>query len=467
MEFGIGERIAGDAVPLQDRQGGLDRVEKGHRAGAACFQIDLLGNLRENDMGRHIFLRDAIAAHGDGIEEDAPCAVCGGAGRKAAVDLLDTVGHALNGFPVGNVLLDDFKAGLFVVNESDLGGFAGAQRHGLLRIAHDVRLWYGFLAHDIDTGRNGRERCGAIRPSRNGGGITSGNGLNGQHRARDRRAGLRIGLDDLHAGQFIVRSGNGILLVPVRGVHIDADRRGVCTVPCWRFGFHEGPQSFGDVLYLDHTAIFGHIAADDLTVTVNIEFCTVQPAGRSGSHLLQGNVRISRGRSRLVTALRRILYHQLTRTIVVEKRLVLAIARKGKHRPFCAVGLYDGCNFALYGIFLDLTLKCRVLLRLLREHPVDEAQIHLVGIGVGIAARVTVSAGFSFIALMVPHIGLDRHKELAYIGCIAVVDVGHEPLDIGKRRGVHLTKAAVGNSSLEHGVGIRIGSRSVGIRIKE
>ena len=68
---------------------------------------------------------------------------------------------------------------------------------------------------------------------------------------------------------------------------------------------------------------------------------------------------------------------------------------------------------------------------------------------------------------MVPHIGLSRHKELAYIGCLAVVDVGHEPLDIGKRRGVHLTKAAVGNSSLEHGVGIRIGSRSVGIRIKE
>ena len=55
MEFGIGERIAGDAVALQDRQGGLDRVEEGHRSGAACFQMDLLGDLRENDMGRHIF----------------------------------------------------------------------------------------------------------------------------------------------------------------------------------------------------------------------------------------------------------------------------------------------------------------------------------------------------------------------------------------------------------------------------
>ena len=106
-------------------------------------------------MGRHIFLRDAIAAHGDGSEKDAPRAVRGGAGRKAAVDLLDAVGHALDGLSVGDVLLDNFKTRLFVVNEDDFGGLAGAQRHRLLCIAHDVRLWYGFLAHDIDTGRNG------------------------------------------------------------------------------------------------------------------------------------------------------------------------------------------------------------------------------------------------------------------------------------------------------------------------
>ena len=68
---------------------------------------------------------------------------------------------------------------------------------------------------------------------------------------------------------------------------------------------------------------------------------------------------------------------------------------------------------------------------------------------------------------MVPYIGLHRHKELPHIGCLAVVDVGHEPLNIGKRRGIHLAKAAIGNGGFEHGIGIRIGSRSVGIRIKE
>ena len=92
--------------------------------------------------------------------------ICRGAGRKAAVDLLDAVGHALDRLSVGDVLLDNFKTGLFIVNESDLGGFAGAQRHGLLGIGYDVRLGNGFLTHNIDTGRNGRERCGAIRPSR-------------------------------------------------------------------------------------------------------------------------------------------------------------------------------------------------------------------------------------------------------------------------------------------------------------
>ena len=149
MELGVGKIISSDAVALQDRQGGFDRVEEGHRAGAACFQIDFLGDLRENNMGRYIFLRDAIAAHGDGIEEDAPRAVRGGAGGETAVDLLDAVGHALNGFTVGDVFLQNFQTGLLVILKAHLAGLAGAQRHGLLRIAHDIRLQHGFLPDDI------------------------------------------------------------------------------------------------------------------------------------------------------------------------------------------------------------------------------------------------------------------------------------------------------------------------------
>ena len=46
----------------------------------------------------------------------------GGTGGEVAVDLLDAVGHALDRLSVGDVLLDNFKTGLFIVNESDLGG---------------------------------------------------------------------------------------------------------------------------------------------------------------------------------------------------------------------------------------------------------------------------------------------------------------------------------------------------------
>ena len=150
VEFGIGEGITGDAVPLQDRQGGFDRVEEGHRSGAARFQMDLLGDLRENDMGRHIFLRDAIAAHGDGSEEDAPRAVRGGAGGVTAVDLLDTESDALDRLPGGDIFLQNFKSGLFVVHKGDLGGFAGAERHGLLGVRHHIRLRHRFLSHHIN-----------------------------------------------------------------------------------------------------------------------------------------------------------------------------------------------------------------------------------------------------------------------------------------------------------------------------
>jgi len=322
MEFGVGEGIPSDTVPLQDRQGGLDRVEEGHRSGASCFQIDLLGDLRENDMGRHIFLRDLVAAHRDIRQEDTPRAVRRGAGGEIAVDLLNEIGDTFDGFSGGDVFLQNFQTGLLVILKAHLTGFAGAQCYGLLGVRHHIRLRHGFLSDNIHISRHIRKDGGTVRASRDGGGIAAGHGLDGQHRAGDRRTGLRIGLDDLHAGQFIVRSGNGILLVPVRGVHIDADGRGVCTVPCWRFGFHEGPQALGDILDLNDSTILGHIAADDLTVAVNIEFRAIQTTGRFCGNFLQGNVGIA-GR---IPRNRRLIYHQIARAIIIEEGLVLAIA---------------------------------------------------------------------------------------------------------------------------------------------
>jgi len=128
LELGALDGIAGDTVYLADLQAGLEGIEEGDGRCLTSLQRYFLRNGAENDMVGDIDLRHFECADRDRVEEDAAMVIGRGAGRKAAVDLLDTVGHALDGLTIGDVLLDNFKTGLFIVNESDLGGFAGAQR---------------------------------------------------------------------------------------------------------------------------------------------------------------------------------------------------------------------------------------------------------------------------------------------------------------------------------------------------
>ena len=318
MEFGIGERITGDAVPLQDRQGGFDRVEKGHRAGAACFQIDFLGDLRENDMGRHIFLRDAIAARGNGIEEDAPCAVCGGAGGVAAVDLFNEISDALDRLPGGDVFLQNFQTGLLVILKAHLRGFAGSERYGLLRIAHNVRLGNGFLPHHIDACRKCRKRCGTICPRSDGSGVTAGHGLHRQHRAGDRRTGLRIGLGDLHVGLFIVDCRDGVLVITLGNIYIDAFGRGIDAIAVRCGGLDKAPKAGGGILNIDLTLRIGDVAADDLAVEIDAETCASKTGcGSTGSFLQRDLACAARRLLRLVR--RWLARYELARSIVVKE----------------------------------------------------------------------------------------------------------------------------------------------------
>ena len=466
MEFGVGEDISGDAVPLQDRQGGFDRIKKSHRAGAACLQIDLLGNLRENDMGRHIFLRDLVAAHRDIRQEDAPCAVRRGAGGEIAIDLLNEIGDALDRLPGGDVFLQNFQAGLLVILKAHLAGFAGAERHGLLGVRHHIRLRHGFLPDDIDISGDVWKRCGAICTCGDGGGIAAGHGFDGQHRAGDRRAGLCIGLDDLHAGQFIVCSGDGILLVSIGRIHIDADRGGVCTIPCRRFAFHEGPQSLGDVLYLDHTAIFGHIAADDLPVAINQEAGAIQPAGSTSCDFFQRDVRISRGRRGLIR-LRCVIYHQLAGRIVIEEALTALDAGLCIDRPFCGFIFYHRGDDTLGGVICNLLLELRILLGLFFQHPIDVAKIGFIGIGVRVAAAIDVAVSLALEGLMIPHIGLCGHKQAAGNISLIVHNECHHPLEVFKLLGVQLTHAALRQRCFQDGVRVCTGGGSVGVAVQE
>ena len=323
MELGVGKIISGDAVALQDRQGGFDRVEKSHRAGAACFQMDLLGDLRENDMGRHIFLRDAIAAHGDGIEEDAPCAVCGGAGGVAAVDLLDTVGHALDRLPGGNVFLQNFQTGLLVILKAHLAGFTGSERYGLLRIAHNVRLGNGFLTHDIDACGKCRKRCGAIRTCGDGCGIAAGHGfdgLNGKGRASDGLAAHGVALDDLHIGLFVVDRRNGVFAVTLSYIYVHALRCGINTEAVRCGGLDKAPKAGGGILNIDLALRIGDVAADDLTVKVDAETGTGETGcGPTGGFSQRDFARASRRCRFFSAASGLILSDQFAGTIIIEE----------------------------------------------------------------------------------------------------------------------------------------------------
>ena len=284
LELRALDGIAGHAVHLADLQRRLECIEKGYGRCFAGLECHFLRDGAENDMAGNIDLRHLIGANGNRIKEYTSMAVGGGRGGVAAVDLLDAVGHALNGFPIGDVLLDDLKARFFIVHKSDFTRLSGAQRHSLLCIAHDIRLRNGLFPHHIDG--NGRERRGTICSGSNGRGEVARDRLNGKYCAGNGLATHGIALDDLHIRQRVVLGSHGVLLIAIGRVHIDADGRRVCTVPRGRFDFDKGPEALGNVLYLDNTAVFGHIAADNLTVTVDQEAGTIQSARCSCGDLL-------------------------------------------------------------------------------------------------------------------------------------------------------------------------------------
>ena len=241
LELSTLDGIAGDTIYLADLQTGLEGVEEGDGRGLAGLQCHFLRDGAENNMVGNIDLRDLVAAHRDALKENAPMVIRGSAGGETAIDLLDTVGHALDRLSVGNVFLQNFKSGLFVVHKGDLGGFTGAQRHGLLRIAHNVRLRHGFFPYHINICGDRREGGGTVHASRDGGGIIAGDGLHREHRAGNGFAAHGVPLGDLHIGQRMVFGGHGVLLVTISRVNIDAVGSGGQGVALRSLHLHERP----------------------------------------------------------------------------------------------------------------------------------------------------------------------------------------------------------------------------------
>ena len=465
LELGSLNGIAGDAVHFTDLQRRLERVEEGDGRGFASLQRHFLRNGAENDMVGDIDLRHPIGANGNRIKENTSVTVGRGCGGEATVDLLDTVGHTLERLPIGNVLLNDLKARLFVVHKSDFARLAGAQCHGLLRIAHDVRLRDRFFPHHIDISGDGREGGGTVRAGSNGRGEVARNRLNGKYCAGNGLATHRIALDDLHVRQRVIFCHNGILLVAIGGIDIDADGGGISTVPCRRFGFHERPQALGDILDLDDATIHRYLATNDLTVMVDIEFRTIQTTGCSSSDLFQSNVSVTR--RRLIRFIARSVGNELSRRVVVKERLAALDTGLCVDRPFGSIIFYNSSDDPLGSVFFDLLLEFSVFLGLLCQHPIDVAQVGLIGIRIGKASGIDIAVTLTLEGLVIPHIRLRGHKEAAGDITLIVHDECHHPLEVFKLLGIEFTHAALRQRRLQDGIRIRACRRGIGVAVQE
>lgn len=241
-----------------------------------------------------------------------------GAGGKAAVDLLNEIGDAPDRLPGGNVFLQNFQTGLLVILKAHLAGLAGAQRYSLLGVRQHIRLRHGFLPHHIDACGKCRKRCGAICTCGDGGGIAAGHGFDGQHRAGDRRTGLRIGLDDLHIGLLVVDRRNGVFAVTLSYIYVHALRRGIDAIAVRCGGLDKAPKAGGGILNIDLALRIGDVAADDLAVEIDAETCTGEAGCGTASSLFQHD--FARATRRLFRLVRRWLArYELARSIVVEE----------------------------------------------------------------------------------------------------------------------------------------------------
>ena len=469
VELGVGDGVFGNFAPLDDFQRRLHSVEERHRAGLAGAEGNRLGNVAEDHIGGNIDLRDLVAAHRDIRQENTPRAVRGCGGGVAAVDLLNFVGHMGNGFPGGNIFLQDLQTGFYIVGEGGLHSTGTGQQGDVLMSAGlDIRLLHRLLGNAVHTGLEIGQCLFAVHGD--GGGVAAGQGLHQKGRF-DLGEGLRVCLGDFQAGQRTVAGGNSVLLVTVGHVHIDAVGGGVQGIPLRSFHLHECPQTLGDILYLDNAAVFGHITADDLTVAVDVEHSAIQTMGSPGNHLLERDVAITgNGRRRIVTAFRLIIRHNFTGCVIGKEALAASGSGSGKNGPLARHVLHDGCLLALRGIFLDLFLKFRILLSFLRQHPVVIANIGFIGVGVGKAAGINVTGGIAargFVALVVPDVGLQGHEQTAGDLAGIVCDIGHHPFDVFLGDCVHLTQAGLGNSFFPQGICVRASGALVGVAVQK
>ena len=269
MEACIFQRIFRHRIALQNGQGGFDGVEERDRLCSARLKGNGLGNIAEDHIRGYVHLCDLIAAHRH-LQENTALLIRGGGGGVVAIDLFNFVGHTLDGAVISNVFLQNLKARFLVVLEPGFRGLSGSERHSLLGMAENVGRRNRFLAQNVNTGGQRFQRGCSVFSGRHGGRIAAGYGFDRNHRIGDWFSGKCVRFDDFQIWEFLILRCDSVLFVSIGDIHIDTVGRRVQREALRSLSLHEGPQSLGNIVYLDDSPIGRHIAANDLTVPIDV-----------------------------------------------------------------------------------------------------------------------------------------------------------------------------------------------------
>ena len=161
---------------------------------------------------------------------------------------------------------------------------------------------------------------------------------------------------------------------------------------------------------------------------------------------------------------------QFAGRVIVEKTLAALDAGFRVDCPLCVFVFHNRGNDALGGVIFNLLLIFRIFLSFLRQKPVYIPKICFVGIGIGVTTGINVTRGIAacgFIALMIPNVRLQSHKQAAGDVALVVRDIGHHPFDVFSGDGIHFAKTRIRNSRIPQSVTVCSSGAFVGVRVQK
>ena len=274
LELDMADGALGDAVHLQNFEGGLDDVGQLNGAGLVFLQLDDVHGIVQHVVRGRRHLSDFIRAGPDAVlalQHDEPVLVGLAAVREAPVDLLDQEGGAgdrLAGLPIqfqepdaGAGTVDEIHHDVLVLLAVDPDGFAvvGVQQIGLRHVQ--------FLDLIAPAGHGLQHRF-AVRTCHHIVFITDVDASDVEAGVGDGVARLRVPLLNGEGALVVVDLGDrdGLLPLEILGVDMDAHGRFVAVETSGGGYLHELVMALHHIAHRDGAVRLGLLSADDLAV---------------------------------------------------------------------------------------------------------------------------------------------------------------------------------------------------------